>query len=62
MRIGGWGVGQAEDESRRKETPIKDDSRRRTRQGTERKKRDYAGIEKRQKKSSLPKWRSWKKN
>ena len=52
---------QAEDESRRRATPIKNDSRRRTRHGTERKKRDYAGRGKTQKESSLEKWRSLKK-
>lgn len=60
---GGWEERkkQAEDESRRGETPIKNDSRRRTRQGTERKKRDYTGSGERQKESSLDKWGSWKK-
>lgn len=46
---------QAEDESRRRATPIKNDSRWRTRQGTERKKTDYAGRGERQKKK--PHWR-----
>lgn len=42
MRIGGWEVGWG-CRSRRRAVPIKNDSRLRTRQGTERKKRDYAG-------------------
>lgn len=57
-----WGEKkQAEDESRHRATPIKNDSRRRSRQAAERKKRDYGGRGKRQNKSSLEKWRSWEK-
>lgn len=37
----GEGRGQAEDESRRRAIPIKNDSRRRTRQGMERKEKDW---------------------
>lgn len=50
MRMGGWEKGktQAEDESRHRESPIKNDSHRRTRQGMDRKKRDYVGREERQ--------------
>lgn len=60
---GGGGWRQVEDESRRRATPIKNDSRWRTRHGTERKKTDYAGRGKRLgKKSSLEEWRSWRKN
>lgn len=58
-RLGG--KKQAEDESRHRATPIKNDSRRRSRQAAERKKRDYGGRGKRQNKSSLEKWRSWEK-
>lgn len=50
MEVGGrGGWRQAEDESRRRATPIKNDSRWRTRQGTERKTTDYAGRGERQK-------------